>query len=197
MVVRIHNTSKWAVLAPGKVLALSGEQYRKVRVEVNCPAPTRFDVVENDVPTFLAVVQGHEVLEFSAGATAYLAPTSDDEVWYFTNDGDSGGAYEDPNAVSFVKMMSGRPTRNPDLERMMFKMEQRMLQRDAAIAAENQAWRARLEAKGIDPDTGEVLENGDAAAAGAAGADAGGDAGAAAGAEAAGAAGGAASGPAA
>ncbi len=172
MVVRIHNTSKWAVLQPGQMLELKGQQRRKIRVELNCPAPTRVDVVEGDKPAFLCVVQGYEVVEFTAGEDAFLSCTSEDEVWYFTNDGDVL-ATSRPEAVSFTKIASRR-ARNPELERMMFKMEQNALRREAALRAELDAIRAAQPAH--DPETGEVIEDepvaaaaDDAPAAGAAG----------------------------
>lgn len=158
MVVRIHNTDKWAELKPGEVLKLTGDGFRLIRVQVNCSYPTAFHVVEDDRPVFLAVVQGHETLEFSAGASGepvHLVATSEGEVWYFTNDGDRD-AFHNENAVSFTKI-ANRRARNPELERMMFKMEQNMTRRMALLEAENAAWRAAMEAKGIDPDTGEVL----------------------------------------
>lgn len=161
MVVRIQNIGKWAALAPGDILPLLGEGLRKVRLEVNCPAPTRFDVVENingeNKLTFLAVVVGHETLEFSVtGAEAHIAPTSDSEVWFFTNDGDDV-SFEVPGAVSFTKVMNRR-TRNPAQEMMMFKMEQNMLRRMELQAAEIAELRQVAEARaaGANTETGEL-----------------------------------------
>lgn len=165
MVVRIHNVGKWSVLKPGDMLELVGQAARKVRVEFNCPAPTRVDLVEGDKMTFLAVVEGHEVIEFVAGVEVYLAPTSEEEVWYFTNDGEQV-AQARPEAVTFTKIASRR-ARNPELERMMFKMEQNMLRRTAALEAELAEIRA---AAPYDPETGEVADEvGDGTADGTAG----------------------------
>jgi hypothetical protein len=83
-----------------------------------------------------------------------LACTSESEVWYFTNDGDLI-AMERPEAVSFTKIASRR-ARNPELERMMWKMEQNMERRLAAQRVEMEALRQQLEAERVDPDTGEV-----------------------------------------
>lgn len=163
MVIRLHNVTKWSRLAPGEALDLRGTQRRKIRVELNCPAPTRLDVLEGDKLTFLAVVQGYEVVEFAASADAALVPTSDDEVWYFTNDGDRDALEKSPFAVSFTKIASRR-ARNPELERMMFKMEQNMQRRMAKLQAEMDDMRAAQPPH--DPETGEVDETGGGAGAG-------------------------------
>lgn len=154
MVVRIHNTGKWSQLEAGKIFKLTGMQRRRVRLEVNCEMPTRFDVVEDDDRvTFLAVVQGQEALEFSAGPNAHVAALSEGEVWFFTNDGDQV-AIERPEAVSFTTI-AGRRTRNPEMERMMFKMEQNMTRRMTALALELAEMAA---AAPHDPETGEVSD---------------------------------------
>lgn len=160
MVVRIHNVSKWAALQPGQLLELKGLQPRKVRVELNCPAPTRVDLVEGDKTVFLCIAHGYEVVEFSAGQDVYLSCTSEDEVWYFTNDGDVT-AFDAPEAVSFTKIATRR-ARNPDLERIMFKAEQNALRREAALRSEFEAAMAARDAAAAaaavphDPETGEV-----------------------------------------
>lgn len=153
MVVRIHNPTKWARLEQGQMLALPGAGSRKVRLELNCSAPTHVMLQEGEggQTFFLAVVDGMEVIEFAAGPDAFVICTTDGEVWYFTNDGDAG-SYEVPNAVSFAKI-ANRRSRNPQLEMMMWKMEQRMNARLAQQAEELAAWQA---AHGADAETGEV-----------------------------------------
>lgn len=158
MVVRLHNVNKWQRLSPGEVLSLPGplDQPRKVRLEVNCVEPTRFDVVSGPAGAeehfFLAVVTGYQVLEFSVPGDVKVVPTTDGEVWFFTNDGDSI-ASKNVQAVPFTKIASRR-TRNPDLELMMFKMEQNQKRREAALRAEMQALMAARTPH--DLETGEV-----------------------------------------
>lgn len=154
MVVRIHNVGKWSQLKPGALIELTKTMGRRVRLQVNCEVPTRFDVIEGERGTFLAVVEGLETIEFTAGADAYIgaSPSTDSgEVWYFTNDGDQVAA-DRPEAVSFTKIASRR-TRNPELEHMMFKMEQNMNRRIAALAQEMAQYQAPH-----DPETGEVTD---------------------------------------
>lgn len=135
MTVRLFNLDKWARLEPGNILELVANDTRRIRLEFNCPAPTRIDVLgADDSVTFLAVVEGHQVVEFYGNATTHVIATSDDDVFYFTNDGENV-ATDSPDAVSFVKI-AGRRERNPELERMMFKLEQNMMRRiDAEKAA--------------------------------------------------------------
>lgn len=145
MALRIHNLGKWKVLAPGQALPLGGEVQRRVRLDVNCPAPTRFDAVddENQV-TFLGIVQGLEVLEFHAAPGLLVTATSEDEVWYTTSDGEQVGT-EDVETVSFTTL-ENRRSRNPELERMMQRAQENMLARQAALDAELQRREARLNA---------------------------------------------------
>lgn len=165
MVVRVHNLKKWRALQPGSALNLGGDAARKFRFEVNCVAPTRFDVLDADGErTFLAVVQGLEVLEFSTGAGSTLVPTTEDEVWYFTNDGDQIATGASAEAVPFTKIMQ-RKSRNREVEYMMMKVEQRMNRRLSEQADEIAAMRENMRERGIDPDTGEVIEDGERPAA--------------------------------
>lgn len=163
MAIKFNNLDKWARLAVGSVLQLPGEKLRRVRVELNCPAATRVDVVEHDREakvTFLAVVEGHETIEFIAQNLVELVFTSDDDVWYFTPDGDLV-ATEIPEATSFTKIASRR-ARNPELELLMFKQQQNIERRMSAIQAE---FDARIAEAGVrhDPSTGEVDDDEDGA----------------------------------
>lgn len=154
MVVRIHNLSKWQCLPAGQGFTFPGDHARRIRIDLNCPEPTRLDVEENGILTFLAVIQGFETVEFGVGdGQAKLVPSSDGEVWYFTNDGDAV-AVEAVGAVSFTNIASRR-ARNPELEHMMFKMEQNMMRRQDALFAELQTMQA---ATPHDPETGEVID---------------------------------------
>lgn len=165
MVVRIHNVSKWKKLQPGEVLELAGQDERRVRIELNCPAPTRLDLIQSDgKPVFLAVVQGLETVEFKAGATVQLVATSEDEVWYFTSDGERVAA-KNVQAKSFTKIAQRR-TRNPELERMMFKMQQNMERRFAMLEAENAELRRHRKRKEENPGDEPVSDGTSAEGAG-------------------------------
>ena len=170
MVVRIDNISKWAAIQPGEVLACPGTGARRVRVDLNCPAPTRVDVVQVDgekvkVLAFLAVIEGYQPVEFTAeGDGVHLAFDSESEVWYFTNLGDAIST-ERPNVKSFAQLAS-RAARNPELELMMFKQQQnfnRLLARQqaqidalAAAKADAEAQQPAPEPETVGAETGEV-----------------------------------------
>lgn len=178
MVLRIHNVGKWSPLGVGNVLNLKGEQFRKVRVDVNCEQPTAFHIVEGGELgrlTFVGVVTGLETLEFSisGGDQVHLTAASDGEVWYFTNDGDSH-ANEDLEAVSFTQVMPQRAQRNPEMERMMWRMEQNMNRRlqqqqgefEAMIAAQAEREAAAPPEQQEPPKEAKPDEVGAAASAG-------------------------------
>lgn len=162
MVVRVHNIGKWSVLKPGEALKLEGLQRRKIRIDLNCPAPSHVEVVEWDGPdpgegatgTFVAVVQGLETVEFYAGPNVRVLCTSEDDVWFHTNDGELIASEFD--AKSFTKLAT-RKARNPELELMMFKLEQNMMRRVDAV----QSAIAAMEAArvGADPETGELPDD--------------------------------------
>lgn len=163
--IRLQNVmTKWEKLEVGEVLSLRGENPRRVRIEFNCPAAARLDLVvqpsvdvtADDVGiVFLAVVHGYEVVEFSVPGPCHIAVTSEDEVWFYTSDGDDSPQLFGVETVSFTKIMNRR-ARNPQLEMMMFRAEQNMNRRLAMLEAEAAEWRR---VRGTDPDTGEVLES--------------------------------------
>lgn len=159
MVVRVHNPSKWAAIQPGNVLQIPNVvEPRVVRIEFNAPAPARVDLVQEDGSiVFLAAFSGMEVVEFTAEQPCQVAVTSDEDVFFFTNEGDSI-SFENPHAVSFVQYWERTP-RNPELERMMWKMEANMMRRLQQQADEREQARVRAEQR----------ENGDGTADGSSG----------------------------
>jgi hypothetical protein len=165
MVIRLHNVTKWDVLQPGQVLQLPGDDghARKIRLEVNCPSPTRFDIMSDGTMCFLAVVEGLETLEFTGSGTVEVSATADSEVWYFTHDG-TDSAVEIEDAKSFVKI-ANRRTRNPQQELMMFKLEQNMKRREAAQAEELAQMRELLAARKAEEEAHEPAPPADSPAA--------------------------------
>lgn len=170
MVVRVHNVTKWQELPSGEVLALVGVERRKIRLELNCPEPTRFDLVwkppaaQSEDSVFLGVCDGLDVIEFSAPAgECKVVPTSESEVWFFTNEGDQI-AVPRPETATFTKVATRR-TRNHELELMMHRLEQNMARRLGLQAAEIERELLRRQeaarAAGADPETGEVNERPD------------------------------------
>lgn len=166
MVVRIFDLGRWQQAAVGVPLVVGGGVSQQVRIEVNTPVATRFDVVVGDRVVFLAVVEGLETLDFHCEGPAELV-ASTDEPWFYAINGDGVGVPDDGRA--FVKLMQ-RKVRNPELELMMYKLEQNAKRREAKQADEIAALRADLAARaaeaaaaGADTETGEVIDEGDGA----------------------------------
>lgn len=156
MVVRIDAISEWQCIEPGKVLTFDGAEPRRIRVEVNCPEPTRFDVVGGGGEVvFLAVVQGHETLIFTGTGETQLVPSTGGEVWFYTMDGFN------PSVMTLEESFTGvmnRRERNPALERMEMLVRQNERRRDEALEAERAAYRSMMaemsKPKVVDEDGG-------------------------------------------
>lgn len=168
MAVKLENLSKWTRLPVGKPLALDGKQDRWIRLHVNCAVPTHFTAVpftedseEPGDPVFLAVVQGRETIEFVASGYVEIIVTGEDDIFYFTPDGDQI-AVEFEDARSFTKIASRR-ARNPELEYLMYKQQQNIERRMTAMQSD---YAAQIAAMGTryNVDTGEVDDDDDTGA---------------------------------
>lgn len=161
MARKLANISDWSKLDAAKPIVLpGGPQSRKVRLEVMCGQPTRFDLMLPGEGFFpLGVVDGYEVLEFwqegdvcvSVSDAKYV--DADVDAWMFTADGQKTH-FDLPDAVTFTRIAERR-ARNHDLELMQYVAQQNIEKRFAALAAEQDR---KLRALGIDPETGEVIE---------------------------------------
>lgn len=159
MTIKVRDITKWAKLPAGFAINCMGEGLRRVKLEVNCETATRFDVVQGDEMTFLAAVDGLKTIEFVVDGPCEVAADTEGEVWFFTQDGEVT-AIEDEGAKTFTKI-AGRRSRNPELELMMFKAEQRMNARLESQRAEMEAYLAKVGKH--DPETGEVIDEQDRA----------------------------------
>lgn len=146
MAVKIGNIGKYTAMPAGMALNLVGEEKRKVRLEVNCEYETRFDVVQDGTVTFLAKVEGHNVIEFIVEGPAVVQPTSQGEVWLSADEGPHL-VYE-TDEQSFVQLDFTR-TELSHFEQLQaianLKREQRE-QETEALLSELRAERAALEA---------------------------------------------------
>ena len=154
MVLKIKNLSQWAPLTDSG-LELPPGKGRTVRVELNCPKPTRFDVVINDDHYFLAAgIVGYEVVEFFAPHGAEniaLVWFGDEAPWYRTFDGETF-AINKPEAVTFTTLWE-RAARDPVREALMWEARQNALRLQASLDAQRDqmnadmtAFRAEMEA---------------------------------------------------
>lgn len=145
--IDLKDLGRWQALGEGASIRFEADKMRRFRLEVNTPNRTRFYLVNGTDVTFLASVDGYEVIQF-------IAP----EVFEITSDGAEALIYttefeqtsvEIPDAVIFTKIAERR-ARNPELEYMMSKVQENMdrrlavatrdfEQRTAALAAQIKA----------------------------------------------------------
>lgn len=151
MTVKLRNVTKWKLLPIGEVLSLPKREPRLIRLEVNCVADTRVDVVLDETCVFLWAGQGLQTIEFAVPGPCEVVFTSEAEVFYSTDDSGEAGVV-DMEETPFTSIMNRR-VRNPQIELMMFKMQQNIERRLDQQRDEYQAQLARL---GHNPDTGEV-----------------------------------------
>lgn len=145
MAIKIRHIDKWNRLEAGDHIKLPGRKVRTIKLEVNCPRETRFDVLEYDeygdmvYGTFVANIKGREVLEFTVAGDITVLPTIDDvaaEVWWHSPDGDNIAQVID-GEETFTELVT-RTARDPVMERYMYmqqlNFERRLdaMQRDTA-----------------------------------------------------------------
>jgi hypothetical protein len=138
MTIKLNSLARWQMLAPGGAIELAhtSDSGRRVRLHVNCAAPTTFYVEDADGPRLLAAVPaGLETIEFSAaGNFAVFAGEGSGEVHYQTAEGEPTFArVVDP--VIFTKLAQRRH-RNPEIEEVMMRMQANMERRFALQANE-------------------------------------------------------------
>lgn len=118
---RLNNLDKWKHVTPEDVMQLSGEPGRRVRIDVNAPYPVRLMHADgNGEVTFLALVEGRDVVEFFAPGDSSISV--DGELWAHTFDGEKLAVVV-LDAVKFTKMVTRRP-RDHALELMQFHAKQ-------------------------------------------------------------------------
>lgn len=153
MTVKLRNVTKWKLLPIGEVLSLPKPEPRVIRLEVNCVAETRVDVLVDETLVFLWAGQGLQTIEFAVPGPCEVIFTSEAEVFYATDDSGDAGVV-DMEETPFTSIMNRR-VRNPQMELMMFKMEQNINRR---LDQQREEYEAQLARLGHNPDTGEVLD---------------------------------------
>ncbi|MFU0507251.1 hypothetical protein [Pseudaminobacter sp. NGMCC 1.201702] len=172
----MNSLARWQMYSGDAVVLPGVDGERRIRLHVNCEHETAFYRTWGEVGAveqLIAVVPpGVETIEFAAGGdVAWIAvPRDGGQVWYQTADGEPTFVrVVDP--VIFTKI-ANRRHRNPELEEMMYRMQQNMERRLAQQAGEIEAAfeRRRLEeANGRPAET--VVTDAPGAAANAGGAE--------------------------
>lgn len=170
MVVKLNSLSRWSELVSDKAIVFAGSDIgeRTVRLNLNLEAVTSFFIGIGDEERFLVTMQpGVDTVEFSAtGTFRVYAEEGSGAVLYQSADLEPTFS-EVVDPVIFTKI-ANRRHRNPELEEMMFRMNQNLERRLAQQADEFEAalLRRRMEEEnGRSAET--VISNAPGAAAGA------------------------------
>ena len=160
--MRIHNIGRWQEIPVNTVIPFHGGQQRLIKVTFNCPAPTRFDLIEDGVQTFLATLVGLGTVEFEAGGGERVEIHWDGEVppWFVTHDGRVTSIRYNVEPAKFTKIATRRQ-RNPDLVRIENIMRLNELKRQQAWEdeqARRRAWEAEQAAANGGNDTTAASE---------------------------------------
>lgn len=171
MVVKLNSLSRWSALAPTQAIVFDGSDIaeRRVRIDFNLEAATSFFIVDRDgEEKFLcALPAGQETIDFSAAGTfSVYAEAGSGAVHYISADLEPTFS-EVVDPVIFTKI-ANRRHRNPELEEMMFRMNQNLERRLAQQADEFEAalLRRRMEEEN-GRSTETVISNAPGAVAGA------------------------------
>ncbi|QCS37224.1 hypothetical protein [Tortoise microvirus 71] len=172
MTVKLRHVGRWKRLE-GPALELPGER-RLVRIDVNVDAPTRLDLIHEGGRTFLTVVEpgAPAKVEFAVEGDCIIEPTTDGEVWWSSDDGQTLAFAVDTESFTQLSQRSGMTA---EMEVEVYKSQLRAEQRRAEVAELLLAQERRKQAEdaNADPETGEVKEDGEPVGTGAAAAEGG------------------------
>lgn len=174
MTVKLNSLSRWSVLAPDTAVVFAGSDIaeRRVRIDFNLEAVTSFFIDLGGKEEFLCTLaEGQETVEFNAAGTFRIyAEKGSGIVRYISADLEPTFS-EVVDPVIFTKI-ANRRHRNPELEEMMFRMNQNLERRLAQQADEFETALARRrleEENGRSAET--VVSNAPGTVAGAGGAE--------------------------
>lgn len=142
---RIQNIKSWKQVRDGGALNLSGQDLRRVRLDVNAPGPVRIWYADgNGELAFLAFVTGRDVIEFQAGSGDFSLTVDGGECWFQSVDGEDL-SFSIPDAEVLTRIVDRRP-RNHELELMNYHMNANIERRYAAMREDMEREWARREA---------------------------------------------------
>lgn len=136
MTIKLNSVDRWHP-AREKVLTFEGDGARRIRLHVNSPGLTLAWLVQAEGEVqFLARAEGYEIIEFHAEDTVKVNLDGNDVWWMCAEVEPTFVEVIDP--VIFTKI-ANRRHRNPELEEIMFRMEQNMQRRLEQQAGEIEA----------------------------------------------------------
>lgn len=162
MTIKVWNVSDWEPVTSETVLVLPaqpgrGDESRRIKIDINAAWPTVVWLMREGHDFFhLGTVSNVETIEFSVPGEARicfssaLVGTDEVKAWIYTADGQKQ-SFDVPDAGTFTRP-AGPRARNPELERMMWIMNENMERRlDQQRREMARMYRA-------DQDTGEVTD---------------------------------------
>ncbi|WP_234887325.1 hypothetical protein [Agrobacterium pusense] len=172
MVLKLNSLSRWSELPSDQAIVFAGSDIgeRTVRLNLNLEAVTSFFIGIGDEERFLVTVQpGVDTVEFSAlGTFRVYAEEGSGAVLYQSADLEPTFS-EIVDPVIFTKI-ANRRHRNPELEEIMFRMNQNL---EARLAQQAHEFEAALERRRMEEENGRsaetVLSNAPGAVAGSGG----------------------------
>ena len=162
MTVKLNSLARWSRLSPSDAIVFEASEVgeRRVRIKLNLEAVTAFFIGDEHGENFLCTVgPGLETVEFYAtGAVKVYAEAGSGVVHY--QDPDLEPTFvEIADPVIFTRI-ANRRTRNPELEEMMFRMNQNVERRMAQQADEIAAFYERRMQESENARTAETHDAG-------------------------------------
>ncbi|MCZ7500836.1 hypothetical protein [Agrobacterium sp. ST15.13.015] len=158
MVVKLNSLSRWLSLDSTKAILFSGtaDAERCVRIQFNLEAVTTFYIGkdEADADLLCTIGPGQETVEFYARGDFYVFAEKDAGMVKYQSADLEPTFSEVVDPVIFTKI-ANRRHRNPELEEMMFRMNQNLERRLAAQAHE---FEAALERRRMEEENGRPAE---------------------------------------
>lgn len=143
MTIKLGSLSRWRPFM-GHAVILGGTPHRErqIRLHFNCESETaiyRVFADTDDQQLITVVPAGNETVEFhAAGEVRFIAvPISGTEVWYQTADIEP--TYIEVDDPAIFTRIAARRHRNPELEEIMYRMQENMERRFAMQAHEFEA----------------------------------------------------------
>lgn len=157
MVLKLNSLSRWSELPANKAIVFAGSDVgeRTVRLNLNLEGVTSFFIGIDDEERFLVTMEpGVDTVEFSAtGTFRVYAEEGSGAVLYQSADLEPTFS-EVVDPVIFTKI-ANRRHRNPELEEMMFRMNQNLERRLAQQADE---FEAAFERRRMEEENGRPAE---------------------------------------
>ena len=173
MTIKLGSLSRWKLFPRDALVLAGGEGERRIRIQINSEAGVAlYRVVEGveDQQLVATTPPGLETVEFVAGGNVGLVAATAEgaQVWYQTAD-DEPTFVEVVDPVIFTKI-ANRRHRNPEMEEIMFRMQQNMERRLVQTAGEIEAaFERRRKEEEHGRSAEEVVTNAPGAAANGAG----------------------------